>query len=302
MVLLLVTVSPESVSAGNYAVGVRAGEWVRYEVTGTVPSIAEYEWVKMEVLSVDEGRVTVVFTAHYRDGTEEINTLSFDIDTGTQPWVIPANLGKGDVFPFEYDSLTLNDTVTRIAAGASREVNVLSLSRYEEYTEMTAYWDRATGVLVEISLNKTSPTETWTGGYKALETNMWSPVPLRVTAQLSSNTVTQGDLVTVSATVADEEENRVEEATVTATIGDLEILVLLSDLSNGEYEGTIDTAIVKEGTYEIVVTAGKVGYESAQDHKSLTVEEPVPWVLYGGIAAIVAAAIVAVAYLMRRRF
>ena len=64
----------------------------------------------------------------------------------------------------------------------------------------------------------------------------------------------------------------IEGATVTATIGDLEILFLLSDEGNGNYQVTIETSIVYEGTYEIVVTAEKEGYEPNQTSQMLIVK------------------------------
>jgi len=94
-------------------------------------------------------------------------------------------------------------------------------------------------------------------------------IKMQISAQLSPDRVFQGDNVTVSAIIKDDAENLIEGATVTATIGDLEILFLLADQGNGDYQGTIDTSIVKQGTYTIVVTAQKEGYEPSQS--SLTV-------------------------------
>jgi len=97
-------------------------------------------------------------------------------------------------------------------------------------------------------------------------------VKMQISAQLSPDSVVRGDNVTVSAIVKDGAENLIEGATVTATLGDLEILFLLSDEGNGNYQVTIDTSIVYEGTYEIVVTAEKGGYEPNQTSQMLTVK------------------------------
>jgi hypothetical protein len=94
---------------------------------------------------------------------------------------------------------------------------------------------------------------------------------MKLTVQLSANTVIRGDTLTISATVTDGAENPIEGATVTATIGDLEILFLLQDRNHGNYQGTIDTSIVSEGIYEIVITANKAWYESNQISQTLTV-------------------------------
>lgn len=128
-------------------------------------------------------------------------------------------------------------------------------------------------------------------------------IPLEVTVQLVPKTVNLGDSVAVSAAVRDDAGNAIEGATVTLTIGDLEV-VLLSDQGNGNYQGTIDTTNIKEGTYDIVAIAGKEGYESAQTTESLIVEsEPaeIPSMLYGGVAAIVVVVIAAVLYKFKMR-
>ncbi|UCH02900.1 MAG: hypothetical protein JSV20_03705 [Candidatus Bathyarchaeota archaeon] len=87
---------------------------------------------------------------------------------------------------------------------------------------------------------------------------------LDLTVQLSANPIVRGDPLLMSATLLDEAAIPIEGATVTATIGNLEILFLLVDQDNGNYQGIIDTSIVKEGLYELAITAEKEGYES--DH------------------------------------
>lgn len=95
---------------------------------------------------------------------------------------------------------------------------------------------------------------------------------MQVTMQLSPETIGPGDTVTISAVVKNNAGNLIEGATVTATIGDLEILLRLSDQGNGNHQETIDTPILNEGTYEVVVTAQKEGYEPNQTSKMLTVK------------------------------
>lgn len=46
------TVSVIPVSGVNVDIGVKAGDWVKYEVHGTVPQIEDYEWVILEVKDV----------------------------------------------------------------------------------------------------------------------------------------------------------------------------------------------------------------------------------------------------------
>lgn len=97
---------------------------------------------------------------------------------------------------------------------------------------------------------------------------------MQVIVELSSDIVTRGDEVTIFVVVKDDGENPIEEATVTATIGDLEILFILSDQGDCNYQVVIDTSIVREGIYEIVVMVEKEGCEPSQTSQTLTVISP----------------------------
>lgn len=94
---------------------------------------------------------------------------------------------------------------------------------------------------------------------------------LLVSVDLSSDTIARGDNVTILAFVTDDGGRPIEGATVTAVIGDLEVLFLLSDRGDGNYQGAIDTSIVHEGAYEIVVTAQKEGYELSLSSQTVTI-------------------------------
>lgn len=94
---------------------------------------------------------------------------------------------------------------------------------------------------------------------------------IQILGHLSSSIIKTADKLTISALVKDDDGNPLEGATVTATIGDLEILFLLQDHGNGNYQGTINASIVNEGTYKIVITAQKEGYKPDQTSLILTV-------------------------------
>ena len=94
---------------------------------------------------------------------------------------------------------------------------------------------------------------------------------IQVTVRLSSDTVTRGDDVTIFALVKDYGGSPVGGATATATIGDLEVVFLLSEGDNGNYQATIGTSILNEGIYEIVVTVEKEGFEPVQTSRMLTI-------------------------------
>jgi hypothetical protein len=162
--------------------GVKAGDWIKYDYTVTGwPAGQPYPlWLKVEFLSVEETNATTQVTMHMSDGTEQNATVPVDVVAGGQAlglsgFIIPANWtagysinigGAGFTF-----SVTIAGETTRTYAGASRTVVYASFSQYG--TQLTYYWDKWTGVMVEAST--TSGTMTGTG--KATETNMWQATP-----------------------------------------------------------------------------------------------------------------------------
>jgi hypothetical protein len=160
---------------------------------------------------------------------------------------------------------------------------------------------QATQAIVRIQLNGL--------GIVALKRAGVELAPLRATVQLSPATATQGDTVTVLASVKDDSGEPVEGAKVTATstIGATgpEVIVPLADQGNGNYQRPLDTSILPEGTYTFTAVAEKVGYEPAETLAILTVREVAavdrPWMLYGGVAAIALVLATIVLYRVRRR-
>jgi hypothetical protein len=161
------------------SVGAKAGDWIKYDytVTGTPAGTPLPQWLKVEFLSVEGTNATVRVTMHMSDGTEQNATVPVDVVAGGQAlglsgFVIPANLTTGDsVYITGYGNVTIAEETTRTYAGASRTVVYASISQYG--TQLTYYWDKQTGVMVEAST--TSGTMTGTG--KATETNMWQTAP-----------------------------------------------------------------------------------------------------------------------------
>ncbi len=125
-------------------------------------------------------------------------------------------------------------------------------------------------------------------------------IPLQMTVHLSSDTVTKGDSVKVSVILGDIEGNPIEGANVTATIDDE--IIRFSDIGDGKYQGTIDTSNLREGTYNIVISAQKARYKPAQTSQRLIVKAMIPWMLYGGIIGVIITIIAVAFYLLKRRF
>ncbi|UCH57982.1 MAG: PKD domain-containing protein, partial [Candidatus Bathyarchaeota archaeon] len=124
------------------------------------------------------------------------------------------------------------------------------------------------------------------------------PILMQVAAQLSALTVTEGDAVTITVEVKDDVDTPIEGATVLAAFGD-EVLAL-SDQGDGLYGGTINTSIVGEGTYEIVVTSEKMAYALTQASVFLNVEVETPSIPYGFLVAVTMVAFV-ILFLIKRK-
>ena len=170
-------------TAPTYTVGVEAGDWIKcdYTVTGWPSGTPYPAWLKVEILSVAGTTATVRVTMHLSDGTEQSDTVSVDVAAGGGTFdtlfgfVIPANCTTGDSIIMGGDGVTFDVTLegetTRTYAGASRTVVYASFSQYG--AELTYYWDKATGILVEASTMSGGVT----GTAKATETNLWAPPP-----------------------------------------------------------------------------------------------------------------------------
>jgi len=164
------------IPAGFAAIGVEEGDWIKYDytVTGAPSGTVLPTWMKVEFLSVEGTTATVRVTAHLSDGTEESDTMTINIVTseGTSgipyEFVIPANCTTGDsIYMSGFGNVTLDGETTKTLAGASRTVVYASVSQYG--SEITYYWDKETGVMVEAF----TISGGMTGTAKATETNMW---------------------------------------------------------------------------------------------------------------------------------
>jgi hypothetical protein len=169
-----ITANFVSVTAGN--LGIKAGDWIKivYTITGLPAGQPYPEWVKFEFLSVEGTSANVQFTLHISDGTEQSGTVPVDLVTGggeafgLSGAVISANLTTGDsIYITAYGDVAIEGETTRIYAGASRAVVYASISQYG--VQLTYYWDKLTGMVVEASTTYAGMTLT----AKATETNMW---------------------------------------------------------------------------------------------------------------------------------
>lgn len=94
---------------------------------------------------------------------------------------------------------------------------------------------------------------------------------LQVSVQLIPMTIGPGDTLTISVNVTDYVGTSIDEAAVTAMIGDLEIIYFLTQQGNGHYEVTMDTPLMTLGTYDIAVTVQKEGFALTRTSTTLVI-------------------------------
>jgi hypothetical protein len=177
-----ITANFVSVTAGN--VSIKAGDWIKiaYKITGWPAGQPYPEWLKLEFLSVEGTSANVLVTMHMSDGTEPSSTAPVDVMSGGEVpglsgGIISANLTTGDsVYMSVFGNVTIKGETTRIYAGARRTVVYTSISQsipYQGEVQLSYYWDKLTGVIVEASTTSAGITAT----AKATETNMWEAGP-----------------------------------------------------------------------------------------------------------------------------
>lgn len=160
------------VLGANYSVGTKVGDWVKYSVTftGNPSSLGFYNWTwtKVEFVNVTGTIITYRGTLHMQNGTETNTTSTFDLSSTTSAPLIPANSKIGDTIYSGTSGMVITGEITRSYAGASRAVLSASASQYGG--NMTYYFDKQTGVALEVY----SVYNDYTQSLVAIETNLWS--------------------------------------------------------------------------------------------------------------------------------
>jgi hypothetical protein len=182
--------------------GVEAGNWAKYDfivnysTDDPSPPIvfppSEYkqiDYYKIEVQSVIGTIIDYDTIMHYQNGTETTTKISSDLNNPSMgpALIIAANLTAGDSAYGSSDSPKINTTLHLDYAGATRQVNFLSVtsqslhppSGYTSSDSMQLYWDSLSGIIVE-AIQETNMTR-MPDGYETYalihltmkETNIW---------------------------------------------------------------------------------------------------------------------------------
>jgi hypothetical protein len=165
--LILCSFLGAGVCRADYAVGVQAGEWIRYDIESSqqIAPAASY-WIKITVVNVTGTVVLLHGESNItgsipQDWSEDVASDCLGVARDL-PYVIPENLSAGDVIPEGVMSLTVTDTPQHDGRDT---VHFISGFGYE------MYWDRKKGVLLEYTLFVAGGTTSLT--MKVADTNMW---------------------------------------------------------------------------------------------------------------------------------
>jgi hypothetical protein len=181
-------------SATTRTVGVSVGNTFRTSVTvswnstdpsATFPSsLVDFNntlWAEFTVTAISGTNVTGQMTSHYKNGTEITTGGWVDVNTGNNvnlsEGFISANLAAGDseYTSSPYNTHIINNTVTRTYLDVGRETNHLGYAYPGGSTDL--YWDKTTGVLVEVLVESASQTigyiTMWSLDIQIISSNVW---------------------------------------------------------------------------------------------------------------------------------
>lgn len=186
LVLVALSTSLVIVPISYASIGVKEGDWAKYEVTATAIEGSEdllddlgdldLDWFRIEVKNVSSNIVYLELIVHQLDGTEITDTIEAH-DLG---FIVEANLKEGDpiIAPLIGEATYFNGTISQEYAGISRDINYIDLSTVDLFdVNYRSYFDQQTGIMCEVSVSFTMDVSEEhyeaTVTYKLIETNMF---------------------------------------------------------------------------------------------------------------------------------
>jgi hypothetical protein len=172
-----------------------ATSWISDDPSATPPSslvgINSTQWVELSITAISGTNITGQTTTLYKNGTKITEGGWVDVNTGDGEnltvLIISANLAPGDSVytssPYN-TTLIINETTSRTYQGGARDtnhINVTSASTSSQGNLSLAnniYWDKSTGVLVELSTVESNQTGTyttkWSEDVQISDSNVWT--------------------------------------------------------------------------------------------------------------------------------
>ena len=136
----------------------------------------------ISILDVSGTNVTFQRLMHLKNGTERTDFGLTDVDTGegnATMWVVSANLDPNDSLytTGDYSTWKINETLASAYPHGVRDTNHVNITAEDTmngvymYTSQNYYWDRSTGIVVEMALIQRSQMD-------AVQTNMTSIITI----------------------------------------------------------------------------------------------------------------------------
>lgn len=189
-------ISAIRVSAETYTIGVKVGDWTKYRDTCIWSSenpeaieppyykeLKNIEWRNLTIQTISYTTITISVTTRFKNDTQKTDIYSSDIATGSGDYefawqIIPSGLNKGDKISQTPRAITLNDTMSKEFAGATREVNYAGFSiEGEGVTLYEYYWDKQSGILCAKLIYNVFYSKGYTTEIlmhtEIIETNLW---------------------------------------------------------------------------------------------------------------------------------
>jgi hypothetical protein len=166
LLVFLLLASSNATASKTYAPGVAQGDYFTYEMYGvftsnhsnTTMDIPQFEynntqWVKIKITSVEGSVIHQIYILHFKNESEtelnfETNVTPANKNSSFVGQAVPicaANEEAGDPVPSA--QLTINETVSRVYSGGSRETNHAQWNSSDDWGN--CYFDRETGMLIE---------------------------------------------------------------------------------------------------------------------------------------------------------
>jgi len=188
-----VPVRTPGVNVGDtFTYGNGSFNWYSNDPSATPPTewkdLNQTDWFLVSVENVVGTNVTGSFLSHFSNGTETTEGGWVDVDTGDDGnmslFFISANLDSGDSIysSGEYSTWMINETIPKTYLGGPRDTNHLNITMemseppFYVYLSWDVYWDRTTGVLVEMSMSSNQTmiyTTAWSFSIELTESNKW---------------------------------------------------------------------------------------------------------------------------------
>ncbi len=180
LILLLTTLAGTALAV-DVTVGVSKGDTFTFdhkcyftsdnpnaEIPPDFAEINQTDWFRLRINEVSQYIVEYDTTLHYRNGTEIIGNATMNIGSGDIEWedsfglqpivfyMIAANLApNNNIFPLDMYSDKVAETSIRTYENGQRETNSFTNFYGDEInsSEYLQYFDKATGILVELTRN-----------------------------------------------------------------------------------------------------------------------------------------------------